>query len=206
MGKVIMSGIVPQLKAPNALPSGYTKLEYIQSSGTQWVDTDFTPNGKTRMVVDFAVTDASGTNNIIGARTSTSEKAFTFSTTEGNWRIGYNNATTKTSVVADTNRHIADLNQNVLSLDGVVIHTASFADFDGSCDICIGIINSPSASTGYYKGYAKFYSCKIYDNGTLVRDFIPCIDPNGNVGLYDTVNKKFYGNAGSGMFVGSEVA
>ena len=30
---------------------------------------------------------------------------------------------------------------------------------------------------------AKLYSCQIYDNGTLVRDFKPCISASGDVGF-----------------------
>ena len=44
----------------------------------------------------------------------------------------------------------------------------------------------------------NFYSCEIYDNGTLIRSFIPCKNPSGTIGLYDIVNSKFYTNVGSG--------
>ena len=47
----------------------------------------------------------------------------------------------------------------------------------------------------------QLYSCQIYDNGTLIRDFVPSQDPTGNVGLYDLVGAQFYGNAGTGAFV-----
>jgi hypothetical protein len=47
----------------------------------------------------------------------------------------------------------------------------------------------------------KFYYCQIYDDNTLVRDFIPCYrKSDGEVGLYDIVGKKFYTNAGTGAF------
>lgn len=52
----------------------------------------------------------------------------------------------------------------------------------------------------------KLYACQIYDNGTLVRDFYPCTNESGAVGLYDLVGKQFYSNAGTGAFVaGAEV-
>lgn len=35
-----------------SLPSGYTPLEYIKSSGTQYINTGFNPNQNTRVVVD----------------------------------------------------------------------------------------------------------------------------------------------------------
>lgn len=50
------------------------------------------------------------------------------------------------------------------------------------------------------------YACQIYDGGALTRDFIPCKDTMGNVGLYDLVGAQFYGNAGTGDFAaGPEV-
>ena len=41
----------------------------------------------------------------------------------------------------------------------------------------------------------------IWESDTRVRDFIPCKNPSGTVGLYDTVNGTFYGNAGTGTFI-----
>ena len=53
---------------------------------------------------------------------------------------------------------------------------------------------------------AKLYSCQIYDNGTLVRDYVPCMTADGEVGLYDVVTRMFFGNAGTGVFIGKEMA
>ena len=63
-----------------------------------------------------------------------------------------------------------------------------------------------SKENSAYTGVFKLYSCKIYDNSTLVRDFVPCVTSDGNIGLYELVDKKFYGNIGTGTFIGSEVA
>lgn len=42
---------------------------------------------------------------------------------------------------------------------------------------------------------------QIYDNDILVGDFVPCINPDGIVGMYDMVEKIFYGNDGTGTFI-----
>lgn len=47
---------------------------------------------------------------------------------------------------------------------------------------------------------ARMYACKLYSDGTLVRDYVPCIDPAGAAGLYDLVGGRFYGSAGTGTF------
>ena len=47
----------------------------------------------------------------------------------------------------------------------------------------------------------KIYSCQIYDNGTLVRNFIPVLRKSDNeIGMLDLVEGKFYTNAGTGKF------
>lgn len=53
------------------LPTGYTQVEYIQSSGTQWIDTGFSVDSTNieylRMVADTAFLDTTLEYNIHGA-------------------------------------------------------------------------------------------------------------------------------------------
>ncbi len=47
--------------------------------------------------------------------------------------------------------------------------------------------------TKEYFTQAKLYSCKIWENDILIRDFIPCErDSDNKQGLYDLVNDTFY--------------
>lgn len=65
---------------------------------------------------------------------------------------------------------------------------------------------STSGSSNNQLGSLRVYSCQISDNGTLIRDYIPCKNESGAVGLWDDVNSVFYGNAGTGVFAaGPEV-
>lgn len=68
------------------------------------------------------------------------------------------------------------------------------------------INNGGSSMIGNYPTTAKIYSCKIYDNGVLMRDFWLCYDPDGVACLYDKVEKKYYYNAGTGEFIAGEAA
>ena len=45
---IVLSGdeVEPVLKGDSRLPSGYTELEYIESSETQYMDTGVVPNNK----------------------------------------------------------------------------------------------------------------------------------------------------------------
>lgn len=47
----------------------------------------------------------------------------------------------------------------------------------------------------------KIYYFKIYEDNTLVRNFIPVLDENNVACLFDKVEGKFYYNQGTGEFL-----
>ena len=200
----IPEGAVKQIKVGGnviwkqmLLPAGYQKLEYIEVTGTQYIDTGFTPNHNSRMVLDFAMTQTENTSAIIGSRRTTSARAFAFSASSaGEWKYGYGPAT-HTVGNSDLERHIMDANKNVISIDGITT-TVAAAEFAGAYTMQLGAV---IGNAGIYYGYGRIYSCKLYDNGTLVRDYVPCINASGEVGMYDVLSGVFYGNAGTGAFV-----
>lgn len=68
-------------------------------------------------------------------------------------------------------------------------------------DNYIFAINSPGYGTR--QAAMRLYSFKVYldaAKATLIRDFIPCKNASGAVGLWDDVGSQFYGNAGTGAF------
>lgn len=188
------------------LPTGYKLLEYIQSTGSQYVDTEFKPNQDTKVVLGVRLTDTTvSANNLFGARTSTTSNVFSASTVSTNyWRHGYNTSTVSTGVAIDGEKHEIVLDKNAMSIDGVVISTATEGTF--TCPVSATIGRIAVKATTVYAGYAEFYYCSIYDNDTLIRQYVPCINPDGEVGLYDLVNSKFYGDAaGVGFTAGPEL-
>ena len=64
----------------SGLPSGYTQLEYIQSTGTQHLDTLFNPYNHTRVVIDFRSTfsTANSPKGLLGSRNSSDIGMFAF--------------------------------------------------------------------------------------------------------------------------------
>jgi hypothetical protein len=192
----------------SVLPSGYTLLEYIQSSGTQYIDTDFKPNQDTRVVLDFHNSgDYSGITTglcpFFGARNASTTSAFALWVGTNSYPHYGNVAYNKNgNFTVDINRRLTyDFNKNVVSIGDTSITCAS-ATFTTSYSLCLLTINNYGTIESR-RASGKLYSCQIYDNGTLVRDFVPVISPDGAYGLYDKANSKFYGNAGSGAFTGA---
>ena len=192
-----------------SLPSGYKRLEYIQSSGTQYVNTRITINATTykryRFLFDIGYPYIGGTYWLVNGN-SGSNVIYYFGLSNAG-KIVYGNGTADVygSVTASTGRYLVDFNPS----DG----SYKF----GSLQNLTGLtFNAPSGSQNFYlfaynKGNGqdmhteRLYSAKIYDNGTIVRDFIPCQKPDGTIGLWDDVNSVFHGNAGTGTFAAGPV-
>lgn len=102
-------------------------------------------------------------------------------------------------------RHRVKLNKGVFSLDGTTLTTMTGRTFETPVNISVFALNRSGHIIEY--GSINLYSLQMYLNNTIARDFVPCIrDSDGTVGMYDLVEQKFYGNAGSGSFTaGPEV-
>lgn len=185
------------------LPAGYTKLQYIQSTGTQYVDTGFVPDENARLIMDAQLATTSGYPSIFGTRSSNAKMFWLYANSATEIVFGFGSSK-PTAACTMGNRLSVDANKNTLTVNGSVLATATASTFTAAGNLYLCAANNNG--TLQYAAQMKLYSCQIYDNGTLVRDFHPCIDASGAVGLYDFVGKQFYGNAGTGAFTGSEVA
>lgn len=184
------------------LPDGYQEVEYIQSSGTQYIDTGFKPNQDTRTVMDFELTSAySSIRGIFGVRDTASGTApnqFVFwNNAASGFRTDYFGTQQTISGVTVQARNTVNKNKNVTTIGG---ETATNTAATGQCTYRLVLFATNSAgSIGHYSPLLM-YSCQIYDNGALIRDFVPAKNSDGTVGLYDLVNDTFYSNAGTGTF------
>lgn len=193
------------------LPQGYQEVEYIESSGTQFIDTGFVPNDNTEIILVFTNNNATTGNYdcIFGTRTNASNDNTFALWIDPNRRFGAFYGTGQSITLFPTSinataKHTATMKGRVAEIDGISI-TCSATSSSPAYSFYIGACNT--AGTADYFSKILIYESKIYDNVTLVRDFVPCYRKADNVaGLYDLVNNVFYTNAGSGVFaVGSNM-
>lgn len=190
---------------PRTLPSGYTQVECIKSSGTQYVDTGFMPNQNTRVVMDIESVASHGDVPLFGARVAYQNTAFSMWLRDTKIQTDYNAASTVITVETTRKRFIIDKNKNVTTADGVTV-TQTASTFQSAYSAYLFGLNQAGALNTSGTVSIKLYSCQIYDNGTLVRDFVPCVNDSGEVGLYDLSTKAFFGNAGTGVFIAGDTA
>lgn len=178
----------------------YTEVEYIEATGSQYIDTGFIPNQDTRIVVKMEDVVVSGVNDFyFGARTSATSNAFFFSySSDGSYRSGYNKTNSAvSSSYTQSGVFTVDKNKGVTYINGTQVSSVTYASFTCPANLVIGGINT-KGTISY--ATAKYYACQIYDNGTLIRDYVPVVNKSGIAGLYDKVNNAFYSSASSTAF------
>lgn len=179
-----------------SLPSGYTQLEYIESSGTQYINSNFYANQNSRVYMDFEYLSG---DVVFGAYNTSGTAGFGLQAASNQWYTYYGSSSSYSGVAVTTKtRYQADLNKNVFYLNGEIARIATPNTFTGQNPLLIFCLQN----AGFPAFYAsiKLFSCKIYDNGVLARDYVPCRNPQFVAGLFDILNGQFYANAGTGSF------
>lgn len=184
------------------LPEGYTELQYIESTGTQRINTGIKPDGNTRATVDIQISDAQTTEGHLFSVTGNKYFVVSFNPQLTAWWRTRHGSSVLTSFPASANtrgRCIVDKNQNITTVNEEIV-TLPEADFSLNYNMNLFCRNARGQFNAFLS--AKLYSCQIYQAGELVRNFVPCLSPTGDVGLYDLCENKFYGNSGTGVFIG----
>ena len=192
-----------------ALPSGYSKIDYIEATGTQYINTGFKPNGNSRIVMDCEPTNLSSTFCFFCARTEINASDTTANVAlylgRKYRKDFYGESQSTTAAYTAGTRFTIDSNKNEVAFGADYTLTFTASSKVSPMPLILMASAVPGDTDGTFKSlsnYAKMklYGAKIYDNGTLVRDFIPCKNASGTLGLWDNVNSVFYANAGTGTF------
>ena len=183
---------------PKGLPSGYAKLAYVQSSGTQYIDTGHIPTANTKVSMDFQLTEVADAENacLFGVIGQFSFRWF------GSLVVFRSNGANNVNFpkgIPVLNRHSVEKTATKTILD----KTRSVTTTVGNVSKTLYLLAQRGNTAAQNFSRAKLYSCQIYENGALVKDFIPCKNASGTIGLYDLVGEQFYGNAGTGAFTGN---
>ena len=184
------------------------ELQYIMSTGSQFISTGFIPNNNTRVQMELTVLN--GASGYLFGSVYTNEKAaqedpdtYTYlgvSYNNGTITFGYNQDNSKTiSVGTSFTKMTVDMNKNQLTVNGQSVQYDA-SEFKMKNNMALltyskdGYFQTPALS-------AFLHSCKIWNDGVLIRDYIPYQNKLGDVGLWDKVNSVFYGNFGTGKFI-----
>lgn len=182
----------------------YMTLEYIQTNGKQYIDSQINLNGNSRIEVDARPTTSTSTTAYVlcGNSYDTNNRITINPTNVNNSTSRFNGAKFVGNLYKE-GRHTWATDKNGLYIDGKKVgewdtapseiqHTESFYILADRGTTGAQLI----ALTG-----ARIYGLKVYKNNTLIADMIPALSiSQSKPGLYDKVNKRFLTNIGTGEF------
>lgn len=193
------------------LPIGYVRCEYVESTGYEFVKTDFSPDGNTRFVLDYQMladyapdsteVPAMGINMdgdgrkgqfgigagplngefVVRARARTDWSAYTL--VEGT--SGYARNTVEIRGDGTILVNGDEIEEKQPGFDSTLSMNGGmylFAIHEGS----------DKSSLTRFRCVARVWGCQLYDGDALRRDFVPCYEASSRAfGLYDVANGKF---------------
>lgn len=193
------------------LPNGYKQREYIESSGEQYIDTEykFTSN-KIKIYMEIENLNATSGASLCGVESSAGYAAILYSYNSNETftlHMGVTAYITTIQVPKDGAFHTVEIETfgdgtGQISVDGNIQSFSFAGNVNGTLPLYVGALSTDSGAADFSKQRTKVF--KMWDNDTLVRNYVPCTKSDGIAGLYDTVNLKYNGNAGNGLFVAGE--
>ena len=194
-----------KMKPNSKLPTAYSQLEYIESTGTQYIDTGI--SGGTNAEYEIKFNPLTLFKNY--------ETYFGGDKTPPVPKIIYENGIEMQTVLGD---HFVQL-KGVFPMNtvGVIKYTSdATADCNGTTfsstrwvagagwgNLFVYVARSNEESNLY--ATMRLYYLKMWTNGELVRDFIPAKNKTTSiVGLWDTVSRTFFTDGNGGNFLGGD--
>ena len=189
------------------VPDGYRKVEYLESSGTQYIDSGWVNNqrGIHSYKMKFqaiALTDG----GFFGPYSNSIVRPGTLWMTNSGFRMSIgsdNSAASKVSYAYDTNIHTFtnEINEDEGTYRVTFDNEESYKTYSGTVYSEYSTCLFRSSTNNYTPISARIFYFIICKNGQEVRHLIPVVrTTDDKPGMYDLVNDVFYTNAGTGEF------
>lgn len=192
------------------IPSQYQKVEYIESTGSQYIDTELKLNRNSGFYIDFVpeneVTTKNAPNYInaggAGGNYNTRIGISVYKTTD-NGELQFLNEKIDPKITKNERIKMSIINKVVTYNDESTKQLNPQNITTSNSLIIFGAHTDPIARFSTM----KLYNLRLYDSNNIIRNFIPCYRKSDNVkGLYDSVEGVFYENKNNGDdFIAGEV-
>jgi hypothetical protein len=180
----------------DGLPTGYTRLAYLESNGNQVIKCEYLFTQQTGLYVkSFAIygnRQAMGTSYVsVPCIRCHNYSPQEISATWNKYNLVLLKPLPRIVIVegwinwknSKTARAVSELGEQIVDLEGIS---------DG------GKIDLFKAGSIWY---GKIFNAAISEDGSIVRQYIPALDPTGAPCMFDTVTRNPFYNSGSGAFI-----
>jgi hypothetical protein len=191
------------------LPDGYTALEYLELTGTQYVETNVALTNKHGAEIEWVKTNTDNEDRpIFGSRAFARPPwlapymlGSVFSTQFGDYHVTVSEPAPKRN-----QRYITSL--NFLNSCKAFVDDTEIGSFNEDAFSASYVEYTYSAMLGccgYQFGSSKhiglIYRARVSYGGDIIRHYVPCLDETGAPCMFDLIEQKPYYNDGTGDFL-----
>ena len=194
------------------IPDNYKRCEYLKSSRTQYIDTEFIPKKDTKLEIEVKFDGnfkCTGGVNIFGGRDLNSTFGLNFGQANSQkndlfcWCETRKNGEIRSLKINDdirTNRNKIIFQSEKITYGNLSAEMATKVSDNIDSLVIFGIKRDKEYQP--FEAYDMYlYSCKLYNGENLERNLIPCLDSNNRPCMYDTVSGQTFYNQGTGEFI-----
>lgn len=180
--------------------SGVDYVNYLQSDGKSWIDTEISIITGYRVEVEIMKFKHVGSTYIPICGVGT-PIYYSYGADHADFGIGLNYS--RLALKDDSQEYAETQTEIPLNVRTTIKYTAKNVVSKHSLPLFThGVTSSDKFYTdSNLADYAIIYSFRIFDeNNRLIQDLRPCLDTKGTPCMYDEVNKKYLPNKGTGTF------
>lgn len=185
------------------VPAGYRKLDFLESTGTQWIDTGVKLTNESQLYLDCYLIGTFTNQFLIGARATFGSAGNAITFNNDNVYPQFGNHAPAFAAKPEWLESRLKINN---SKDGFFINAELITTYSDSNVFetlkpsgLFAITNADGVD--YRKPVARIYAAKISEGIESICDFIPCITPEGKLGMYNKVDGTLHENKGNGAFI-----
>lgn len=172
------------------LPSGYSRVDFIEFSGDQLVDTGIIGNQDTQISASFTWGNATQ-NHLFGCASSDNTASVT-SYMNGSWRFG-NKSVTKTVNKNNTILPYAALvNKSRIGITGNNTSISGVNDFETIGTMLLGGARSSNGALPGSGLVGRVFYFNLWQGDEQVMKLVPVVSADGVYRFWDMVSKTFF--------------
>ena len=181
------------------------QLEYLESNGTQWIDTGVVPTENQKIeVVGYSPKVNTGVS-LVGTRNASNydNRLQIWSDATGYFSARINNSTFITTYPSTVKSTIVlDIKNKNFTVNNSEPYALNYTDSLAVNSYGLFLRNNGNGADLNYADPVVIYSCKIWESDKLLHYYIPAFDEDLTPCMYDLVSKKYLRNQGDGEFIG----
>lgn len=200
------------------LPTEATRVEYLESSGTQWINSGVNLGMNDTVVADYAFSQSNFTRSrdLFGVYQMGMTARYIFLYSSGSWTIRFDKANGSSTASSTSpgvsatpgsrqtvTMHIGSGTSSIVSASGETLYSRTLTGTisqNATSPLGIFTLNNKGSFDTTYACAAKIYAFRIYDENNALRlDLVPCT-VGGTPAMYDRVTGDYLSNVGTGDF------